>query len=285
MEEVLSSQVRHNIAEALAEDVGSGDWTTRYCVDARLQANARIVARQPGFVAGLAAAAEVFHQLGGAELSRKVDPGARVERDSVIAMISGSARDILTGERVALNFLCHLSGVATLTRRFVDAIEGTSARITHTRKTTPLWRELERSAVRAGGAVSHRSGLDDMILIKENHIVCSGSLTEAVQRARASNTRGLPIEVEARNLEEVREAASTGVNRIMLDNMDAEDVGRAVEAIRAVDEEIEIEASGGINLDNVHEYAERGVNYISVGAITHSAPVLDLSLLFDTVES
>ena len=279
MDAVLSSQVRRNIAEALAEDVGAGDWTTRYCVDGGTQAEARIIARSPGIIAGLEAAAEVFRQLGGTELKPGLATGDRVAAGAEVARVVGAARDILTGERVALNFLGHLSGVATLTRRFVDAIQGTQTRVTDTRKTTPLWRELERAASRAGGAVNHRSGLDEMILIKDNHLVCTGSAAAAIARVRASNDRKLKVEIETKDLDEVREVLAAGVDRIMLDNMDPATARAAVEIIRADGSKVEIEASGGITLDTVLAYAEAGVDYVSVGALTHSAPTLDLTLL------
>ncbi len=282
MEEVLSSQVRHQIAEALAEDIGTGDWTTLSCVDAELEGKAGIVTRQPGTVAGLEAAAAVYLQLGGAELIPEVDGGASVVEGDTLARVRGKASAILTGERLALNFLGHLSGVATLTRRFVDAIAGTGAKISDTRKTTPLWRELERAATRAGGAVNHRSGLDEMILIKETHLTCAGSIREAVRRAQSSNAHDLKIEVETTSLDDVKAALDAGVDRIMLDNMPVELVREAVGLIGDRSPGTEIEASGGITLDSVFEFAETGVDYISIGALTHSAPALDLSLLIST---
>jgi nicotinate-nucleotide pyrophosphorylase (carboxylating) len=171
-----------------------------------------------------------------------------------------------------------------LTRRYVTAVEGTGARITDTRKTTPLWRELERAATRAGGAVNHRRGLDAMVLIKENHLACSGGIGHAVERARESNTRGLEVEVETTNLQEVSAALAAGVDRIMLDNMPVEQVREAVRLIAGRDPRPEIEASGGVTLANVRELAETGVDYISVGALTHSAPALDLSLSLRKLE-
>ncbi len=285
MEEILSSEVRHRIAEALGEDVGAGDWTTHFCVDPDVQAEAEIIARAEGIVAGLEAGAEVFRQLGGAELSAKATSGSAVGKGETVALIAGRARAILTGERLALNFLGHLSGVATLTRRFVDAVEGTGARITDTRKTTPLWRELEKAATRAGGAVNHRSSLDEMILIKENHLACADSVGAAVQRVREADRQHLRIEVETTNLDEVAAALDAEVDRIMLDNMSVELVREAVSLIRAREPDVEIEVSGGVAGATVREFAEAGVDYISVGVLTHSAPALDLSLLFSTVRS
>jgi nicotinate-nucleotide pyrophosphorylase (carboxylating) len=281
----LSDPIRRRIAEALKEDVGAADWTTEWCVAPDARAEAEIVVKAEGVIAGLDAAAEVFRALGGAELEPLATDGAAVAAGTVVARVTGAARAVLTGERVALNFLGHLSGVATLTQRFVAAVAGTRARITDTRKTTPLWRELERAATRAGGAVNHRPALDAMVLIKENHQACAGGIVEAVRRVQASNRSGLRVEVETTSLEEVEAALAAGVDRIMLDNMSPEAVRRAVERIGAHSPRPEIEASGGITLDNVRAFAEAGVDYISIGALTHSAPALDLSLRIGRVGS
>lgn len=282
--EALSELVRQRIAEALAEDIGAGDWTTAWCVEAGVKGEGEIVAKAEGVVAGLAAAREVYRQLGGADLQPLVGDGDEVAVGTAVARVTGEARAILTGERTALNLLGHLSGVATLTRRYVTAVEGTRARITDTRKTTPLWRELERAATRAGGAVNHRRGLDAMVLIKENHLACDGGIEQAVARVRELNAGGLAVEVETTNLEEVNAALAAGVDRIMLDNMPVEQVREAVQLIAGGDPRPEIEASGGVMLANVRELAEAGVDYISVGALTHSAPALDLSLSLRRVE-
>ncbi|MGD2153879.1 MAG: carboxylating nicotinate-nucleotide diphosphorylase [Gemmatimonadales bacterium] len=282
--EAMTEEVRRRIAEALAEDVGSGDWTTEWCVDAEAVGEADIVAKTEGVVAGLAAAAEVYRQLGGAELQPRINDGDGVAVGSPVAKVRGKARAILTGERTALNLLGRLSGVATLTRRYVVAVEGTAVRITDTRKTTPLWRELERSAARAGGAVNHRRGLDAMVLIKENHLACSGGIADAVRRVRESNTRGLEVEVETTNLQEVSAALAADVDRIMLDNMPVEQMRQAVRLAAGRDPRPAIEASGGVTLANVRTVAETGVDYISVGALTHSAPALDLSLRLRKLE-
>jgi nicotinate-nucleotide pyrophosphorylase (carboxylating) len=274
----LSETARRRIVEALVEDIGSGDRTTQWCVPDHMEAEAEIIARAPGVVAGLSAAACVFEALEGAELTARKDDGDGVEPGDRVAHIAGSARTILTGERTALNLLGHLSGVATLTRRFVDAVAGTGARITDTRKTTPLWRELERAATRAAGAVNHRWGLDDMVLIKENHLAGAGGIGEVVRRVTAKNDLGLDVEVETTSLEEVEAALAAGVDRIMLDNMSAPAMQEAVSLIRERHPHPEIEASGGVTLATVRAIAETGVDYISVGALTHSAPALDLSL-------
>jgi len=282
--EKLTDGIKRRIAETLAEDVGSGDWTTKWCVEPGARAEAEIVAKTAGVIAGLAATTEVYRQLGGAELQPLVDDGDEVAVGTTVARVKGDARAILTGERTALNFLGHLSGVATLTRRFVAAVEKTGAQIIDTRKTTPLWRELERAATRAGGAVNHRRALDDMVLIKENHLACAGGIGAAVARVRKLNRRHLAVEVETTNLEEVRAALAAGVDRIMLDNMPVEQVSDAVRLIASHDPRPEIEASGGVTLANVRELAETGVDYISVGALTHSPPVLDLSLRLRKLE-
>lgn len=275
--------VRRRIREALEEDIGTGDRTTEWCVPKETRARATIVARRAGVIFGLEAASEVFDALGGAELEPGVEEGASVREDDIVARVTGDARPILTGERVALNFLMHLSGVATLTRRFVEAVAGTDTRITDTRKTTPLWRELERRATRAGGAVNHRFGLYDMVLIKDNHLECAGGIAGAVRRARSADDSGLTIEVEVTDLEGVAAALEAGADRILLDNMPVEAVRRAVKLVRRQAPDVAVEASGGVTLETVGELAKAGVDYISVGALTHSAPALDMSLRLRTV--
>ncbi len=276
--EGLSEAVQRQIADALNEDVGAGDWTTEWTVDVATRADAVIVAKAAGVIAGTAVVREVYRQVGDVAVESVSADGEEVAPGALVSRITGSARRVLTGERIALNFLGHLSGVATLTRRYVDAVEGTGARITDTRKTTPLWRELERLATRAGGAVNHRRGLDAMVLIKENHLVSAGGIEVAVRRVNESNQAGLRVEVETTSLDEVEVALACGVDRIMLDNMPLETLRAAVELIRGHARGPEIEASGGITLQNVRAVAETGVDFISVGALTHSAPALDLSL-------
>lgn len=274
----LSETARRRIVEALVEDTRSGDRTTQWCVPDHMKAEAEILAKAPGVIAGLRAAACVYEALKGVDFTPRIEDGDAVEPGDRVAGIAGSARTILTGERTALNLLGRLSGVATLTRRFVDAVAGTGARITDTRKTTPLWRELERAATRAGGAVNHRWGLDDMVLIKENHLASAGGVSEAVRRVKAKNDLGLELEVETTSLAEVEAALGAGVHRIMLDNMSPAAIREAVSLIREHESHPEIEASGGVTLATVRAIAETGVDYISVGALTHSAPALDLSL-------
>jgi len=275
------------IEQALAEDLGPGDVTTEAVVPEGVRGEGVILAKAEGILAGLPIAGEVF---------RRVDPeirfipraedGEPVAPGGVVARLSGSLGGILTAERTALNFLCRLSGIATLTSRYVEAVTPYKAVILDTRKTTPCWRLLEKYAVRCGGGRNHRMGLYDMVLIKENHIAAAGSLSEAVRRARAWISRAeagigvkLLIEVEVRTLEELEEALEIGVERVLLDNMDLATLKEAVELARArARGRMELEASGGITLENVAEVAAAGVDYISVGALTHSAPALDLSL-------
>lgn len=273
------------IDAALTEDVGPGDFTTLWTVPEERRAEARIVAKSPGVIAGSEVAAEVF---------RRVDPSLEVIVDAVdgtavmpgdVAMtIRGGARAILTAERTALNFMQRLSGVATVTRRYVRAVEGTGARVIDTRKTTPGMRALEKAAVVAGGGANHRFGLHDMVMIKDNHIAAAGGITAAVEAVRRQNDRGLKVEVETTMLDEVREALAAGVDRIMFDNMSWPLMQEAVELVRSADPRPETEASGGITLETIHAYAETGVDFISIGALTHSAPSLDLSLQLRAAE-
>jgi nicotinate-nucleotide pyrophosphorylase (carboxylating) len=267
---------------ALEEDVGEGDWTTLWTVPAERRARARIVGKAPGVVAGMEVAREVFRTVDpGLGFDARVADGGRVRPGEPVVVLEGAARAILTGERVALNFLQRLSGVATLTRAYVDAVAGAGARILDTRKTTPGLRALEKAAVRAGGGENHRFGLHDMVLIKENHVAAAGGIRAAVEAVRARNERGLTVEVEVTNLAELEEAIRAGVGRVLLDNMDAGAMREAVSRVRAAGAAIEIEASGGIDLSTVRAAAETGVDFVSVGALTHSAPALDLSLLID----
>ena len=267
--EILDPVVR----AALAEDVGSGDRTTDGLVPADARCTAELLLEEPGVVCGVAAVRAVFQAL---------DPGVRVEAllaegsritdvPERVATIEGLARAILTGERTALNIFGRLCGIATLTARYVDLVEGTGTAILDTRKTTPGLRALERYAVRCGGGVNHRFGLDDAILVKENHLRIAGGIAPAVAALR----NGRPIEVEAETLDDVAEALEAGVERILLDNMTPEQVRAAVEL---VDGRAQLEASGGISLATVRAYADAGVDFISVGALTHSARSLDVSL-------
>ena len=270
------------VARALAEDVGAGDVTSAATVPEDARARARIVQKAPGVVFGLDLVAETMRQCG-AELDKLMVEGQwREEVPAEVAFASGPARALLAAERTALNFLGHLSGIATLTARFAEAVAGTGARILDTRKTTPGLRELEKAAVAAGGGVNHRIGLYDAILIKENHIALAGGVAKAVHAARRARP-DLPVEVECRDLEEVAYALGTGADRLLLDNMDVETLRRAV-GLRdgeAGERRASLEASGGVDLTTVRAIAETGVDFISVGAITHSAPTLDFSMLVE----
>ena len=269
------------VAAALAEDLGAGDVTSRALVPDDARARARIVQKAPGVLFGLDLAEEAFSQAGAEHFDRLVVEGQW--RDGVpadVALVTGPARALLAGERTALNFLGHLSGIATLTARFVDAVRGTGATILDTRKTTPGLRTLEKAAVVAGGGTNHRIGLDDAILIKENHIAIAGGVAAAVEAARAAEPK-LEVEVECRDIDDVEAALAAGAERLLLDNMDLGRLRAAVAARR--DSTAKLEASGGVTLDNVAEVAGTGVDYISVGALTHSAPALDVSLLLESL--
>jgi nicotinate-nucleotide pyrophosphorylase (carboxylating) len=266
------------IDRALAEDGGGRDLTTEAVVPPRARARGRIEQRAEGVPAGLHVAEAVF---------RRIDPGIDWRAHAVdgewhepglLAEVVGDAAALLRGERVALNFLGRLSGIATLTGRYVRAVEGTGVRILDTRKTTPGMRALEKEAVVAGGGVGHRAGLHDAILVKENHAAMVGGVGEAARRAVTAGSPGVRVEVECATLDEVQAAVDAGVPRILLDNMSPDELRRAVEVVAG---RAELEASGGITLETVRAVAETGVDYISVGALTHSARALDVSLLVD----
>jgi nicotinate-nucleotide pyrophosphorylase (carboxylating) len=261
---------------ALAEDVGTGDLTTDALLDPTASCVAELLLKEPGTVSGLAAAEQVFRALDPlAQFEALIADGTTLrESRTLLARVAGRSRALLTGERTALNLLGRLSGIATLTRRYVDAVEGTGAIILDTRKTTPGLRAVEKEAVRHGGGQNHRLGLYDAILVKDNHLVLAGGIRTAVDRLRRAGT-GIAIEVEADSLDDVSVALEAGADRILLDNMAAGDIAKAVAlgGSRAV-----FEASGGITLANVREIAETGVQYISVGALTHSARSLDVSM-------
>ena len=272
--------------EALCEDLGEievdADLTATWTVDADAEDSARIIARETGISAGIEIARRVFTRLDErVTFLPQVKDGARFDADEVLINLRGPARALLAGERTALNFLQQLSGVATLTHRFVAAVEGTSAQITDTRKTTPGWRQLQKWAVQLGGGINHRMGLYDAVLIKENHAAAAGGVGPAIVKAQLQAIdHAVPVFVETENLTEVQDALAEGPNRIMLDNMDSDTMRRAVQTIRSVNSTIEIEATGGYTLATVREAAETGVDLISIGALTHSAPALDMSMLF-----
>jgi nicotinate-nucleotide pyrophosphorylase (carboxylating) len=267
------------IEQALLEDIHTGDITTQALIPADSRASARLIAKEELTVAGLFVAEKVFKRLNAdVEFIPGLAEGALAAKGALIATVCGSAAELLMGERVALNLLQRLSGIATLTLRYVTAVAGTGARIVDTRKTTPGLRELEKYAVRVGGGINHRTGLYDGILIKENHIAATGGIGEAIKRARDYIPHTLKIEIETETLAQVNEALASGADIIMLDNMSIADMRSAVAAIagRAL-----VEASGGVTLETVRAIAETGVNIISVGALTHSARAMDISMLLD----
>ncbi len=263
------------IERALSEDIGAGDATTQAIIPAAVAGRAVILTKADGIVAGLPVVSQVFHRVDPhIQLEMHATDGEPVTAGDVVATVMGPLAGILTGERVALNFLCHLSGIAALTARFVDAVAGYNAVILDTRKTTPGWRALEKYAVRAGGGRNHRSGLYDMVLIKDNHLAVADSVTAAVRRVRTAGVT-VPIEVEVTTIAQLEEVLPLGVDRVLLDNMD---IPTLREAVHLVAGRVPVEASGGITLDNVTAVAATGVDYISIGALTHSAPALDFSL-------
>jgi len=269
------------VRRALVEDLGlAGDITTAATVDADSRSKARIVARRSGTLAGIAIAREAFRQLDPAvAFETTAADGDEVERGATIAELEGLSRSLLTGERTALNFLGRLSGIATATRSLVDAVAGTRATIVCTRKTTPGLRALEKYAVRCGGGGNHRFGLDDAVLIKDNHLVAAGGVEPAIRRAYDRVGHLVKIECEVKDLAELEQALDAGVDAVLLDNMTPELLRQAVEKVAG---RVLTEASGGITLETVRAVAESGVDLISVGWITHSAPCLDVALDFDT---
>jgi nicotinate-nucleotide pyrophosphorylase (carboxylating) len=280
----LAEEIEEVVARALAEDLGAGDITSEATVPEEARARARIVQKQPGVVYGLAVVAEAMRQCGVEDVDNLVVEGQWREDVPAEALIaSGSARGLLAAERTAINFLGHLSGVATLTARYAEAVVGTGTTILDTRKTTPGLRHLEKATVAAAGGINHRMGLYDAILIKENHIAAAGGLAKAVYAARNAQPE-MAIEVEVRNLDETAYALGMGVDRLLLDNM-SPDLLREAVALRDKNaggpDGVSLEASGGVNLDNVREIAETGVEFISIGALTHSAQTLDFSMLLE----
>jgi nicotinate-nucleotide pyrophosphorylase (carboxylating) len=267
------------IEQALLEDIHTGDITTQALIPADSRASARLIAKEELTLAGLFVAEKVFRRLNAdVEFIPGLAEGELAAKGALIATVRGRSAELLMGERVALNLLQRLSGIATLTSRYVAAVAGTGARIVDTRKTTPGLRELEKYAVRVGGGINHRTGLYDGILIKENHIAATGGIGEAIKRARDYIPHTLKIEIETETLAQVNEALASGADIIMLDNMSIADMRSAVGVIagRAL-----VEASGGVTLETVRAIAETGVDIISVGALTHSARAMDISMLFD----
>jgi nicotinate-nucleotide pyrophosphorylase (carboxylating) len=283
MEPLSTAEIRQAVKLALEEDIGSGDATTLATVPKNARATALMRARQDLVVAGLELAETAFRELSPAvEATRETQDGKRIAAGSNLLRIAGPARALLSGERVALNFVQRLSGIATLTAQFADAIRGTKAQILDTRKTIPGWRRLEKYAVACGGGRNHRMGLYDMILIKDNHLAAlrsepAGAIAAAIQRSRKAYPN-LKVEIEADTLEQVDEALAAGADLILLDNMNPAQLRSAVQKCKG---RARTEASGGVNLGSVRAIAEAGVDFISVGALTHSAPGVDIGLDFE----
>jgi nicotinate-nucleotide pyrophosphorylase (carboxylating) len=273
---MLSPRTDHLIDLALEEDAGLGDVTSRAIFPPKHGSRAFIEAGQDLVVCGVEVAARVFTRVHPSlKVTLTARDGERLKRRARVLSVSGPTAALLTAERTALNFLQRLSGIATLSRRFADAVAGTGVRVVDTRKTTPGWRALEKCAVRCGGCFNHRSSLGEHVLIKDNHIAAAGSLAKAVELARAAATHLAKIEVEAKTLDEVKEAVRARAGVILLDNMGPETIRRAVALIAGA---AVVEVSGGVRLETIRDYAIPGVDVISVGALTHSAPAADLSL-------
>ncbi len=265
------------IKQALDEDIGDGDVTTNCIIPETAIINGKFIAKESGIIAGLKVVEQTFLQIDSrVRLKVNVSDGEKVEKGVEIGTVEGPGYAIFSGERVALNFLQRMSGIATMTSRFVDAVQGTSAIILDTRKTVPGLRLLDKWAVKIGGGQNHRIGLYDMVLIKDNHITAAGGITQAVKRVRAGDERKRKIEVEVKNLDELREALELNVDQIMLDNMTLEEME---EAVSITGGRIPLEASGNVYLDNVASIAQTGVDFISVGMLTHSVKAMDISLL------
>jgi nicotinate-nucleotide pyrophosphorylase (carboxylating) len=264
--DVSHVEVREAVTRALAEDIGAGDITTSLCVPAERVATGRFIARQTMTLAGVELLPLIF-----SNVTARTNSGGALEPGDEIASVAGTADDLLTRERVALNFLQRLSGIATMTRRYIDAVAGTRCRILDTRKTTPGLRRLEKMAAAAGGATNHRMGLYDAVLIKNNHITAAGGVRAALERTRGA---AAPIEIEVRTRAELDEALACGAQHLLLDNLTP---AEAAAWIRHIDKRATVELSGGITLETVRAYAESGADFISVGAITHSAPAVDIN--------
>lgn len=276
MDRIRWDEVDRIIRLALTEDVGTGDVTTDAIVTAELRGRASMIAKKPSVVAGLNVVARLFSIIDPqVEVSPLVQEGRRVLPGTVVCRLAGPYRSLLAGERTALNFLQRLCGIATLTARYVRAVRGTGCKVLDTRKTAPGMRTLDKYAVRTGGGVNHRLGLHDAILIKENHVTAAGSVPKAIRKVRKARP-GTAVEVEVRNMEELVLAVEYGADVVMLDNMSLADIRQAA---RLVGERVELEVSGGVTLANVKAIAQTGVARVSVGALTHSAPAADLSMI------
>ena len=275
----MNKEIEEIVKRALAEDIGPGDVTTNAIVSQELQANGRFIAKSNGTVAGWDVVKATFRFIDDrVRVIQSVSDGADVKSGETIGTLNGPGKAILAGERVALNFFQRMSGIATAARRFVEAAAGTKAVILDTRKTAPGLRVLDKMAVRIGGASNHRIGLYDMVLVKDNHIAEAGGITEAVRRVRANAPAGIQIEVEVRTLDELKEVLQLNVDRVLLDNMDTKTMRKAVEIAAG---RVPLEASGNMTLKRVAAVAATGVDFISVGALTHSVTAMDISLMID----
>ncbi len=274
--DVLNPTLDLLLKAALAEDLGNGDVTTDALISEAIDAKAMVIAKEAMVISGTSAFERTFKLLDpDTKISRLYPDGVQIEPGSTFLEVEGKLRIILSGERVALNLLQRLSGIATLTRRFVEAVKDYPVRLVDTRKTTPLWRALEKKAVRDGGARNHRFGLFDGILIKDNHIAGAGGIRQAIRQAKEYSHHLVKVEIEVETIEQLKEAVSEGADVILLDNMTPEEVKEAVAIVRG---KAILEASGGISLENIKDYAATGVDIISLGALTHSAPAVDISL-------
>ena len=285
MKDIFSRETAELIKVALAEDIGEGDFSTLWSVPENHRSRARIISRQEGIVAGIPLIAEIIRISGEkVEMVASVSDGYEIKPDEVIVELEGSTHSLLKLERTILNFIQRICGVATITRRFADRVSDTGSEILDTRKTTPGMRGLEKYAVRVGGGVNHRVGLYDYVLLKENHVAAAGGIKKAVDAVRKNNDLGLEVEVEVSSMRDVKKALEAEVDRIMLDNMSIEKMKEAVKHIHSYKGKVpEIEASGDVNMENVARVAETGVDFISVGALTHSAGILNLSMLIEPV--
>jgi len=273
---MMDEQIKAIVQRALNEDIGPGDVTSQWILPPEMQVRGCFLAKAQGVLAGLEVVRQVFQQVDERiAFQARMKDGDSLSVGDTLATVEGPAASILTAERTALNFLQRMSGIATLTHHYVEAVAGTKAGILDTRKTAPGLRLLDKWAVRLGGGQNHRLGLYDMVLIKDNHIAAAGSITQAVERVRQRNQQGLAVEVEVKSLTELEEALALSVDRIMLDNMNLDEMRRAVEMTTG---RVPLEASGNVTLENVAAIAATGVDYISVGALTHSVKALDISL-------
>ena len=278
-------ELRALVRRALAEDLGAGDWTTKWTVEPDARASGTFISQQETVVAGLRVAAEVFRELDPAvRFEALVEDGAEVKAGTALAAVHGPAAALLGGERVALNFLQHLSGIATLTRRFKEQLAGLKTELLDTRKTTPGLRLLEKYAVRMGGGKNHRLRLDDGLLIKNNHLRLAGGVRAALERANRPPSSKLAIEIEVSNAEELEEAIAAGAGRVLLDNMTPGMVKQCVALARQLTDRVKLEVSGGVTLANIRAYGEAGADFISVGALTHSAPAAAMHFLIEPDE-